>query len=227
MLTLCGEIFQMDLAPFIDHTILRPDCTPAEIQRLCAEAQKHRFAGVCVPPYFVAEARQLLAEDETIKIATVIGFPMGYSTTAAKVEEIKRAIDDGADELDVVINMCAVRSGHWNFVQNDLDRMITAVHLKNKAIKVILETGVLNEQEVLRATDICRELRADFVKTSTGYNGEGATVQVVQLLHQHLKGSGVKIKASGGIRTREDALRLVNAGAQRLGCSASVMIVNG
>lgn len=215
----------MELASFIDHTLLRPDCTPAEIHRLCAEAQKYRFAGVCVPPYFVAEARQILADDESIKLATVVGFPMGYSATAAKVEEIKRAIDDGADELDVVVNLSAVRSGHWNFVQNDLDRMITAAHLKNKIIKVILETGILNDEEILRAADICRDLRTDFVKTSTGYNGEGATIRVVQLLHQHLQGSGIKIKASGGIRTREDAERLVAAGAQRLGCSASVMIV--
>lgn len=215
----------MELAAYIDHTVLRPDCTPAEIQRLCAEAQKYHFASVCVPPYFVSEARQFFADDEQVKIATVIGFPMGYSTTAAKVEEIKRAIDDGVDELDVVINISAVRSGHWNFVQNDLDRMVTAAHLKNKAIKVILETGILSDEEIIRAADICRELRADFVKTSTGYNGEGATIRVVQLLHHHLQGSGIKIKASGGIRTREDAERLIGAGAQRLGCSASVMIV--
>jgi deoxyribose-phosphate aldolase len=217
----------MDLAPFIDHTILRPDCTPADIERVCAEAKKYNFAAVCVPPYFVGEARQFFSEEEAVKVATVIGFPMGYSTTAAKVEEIKRAIDDGADELDAVINICAARSGHWNFVQNELDRVITAAHLKNKTIKIILETGILNEQEMLRAADICRDLMADFVKTSTGYNGEGATVKVVQLLNKHLEGSGIKIKASGGIRTREDALRLLGAGANRLGCSSSVTIIKG
>lgn len=215
----------MNVASFIDHTVLKADCTPSEIQRVCAEGRQYKFAAVCVPPYYVAEAAQQL-ENSGVKVATVIGFPMGYATTAAKVEEIKRAMDDGADELDVVINLCAVRSNHWKYVRDDIDRMSTAIRLKGKVVKVILETGLLHENEIIKLCEICKELTVDFVKTSTGFNGEGATVYTVQLLKQCLQGTTVKIKASGGIRTREDAQRLIDAGAQRLGCSASVMIIS-
>lgn len=214
----------MNLASFIDHTILKPDCDLSAIQKVCEEALQHQFAAVCIPPYYVPQASSLLA-NSAVKVATVIGFPMGYATTAAKVEEIKRAIDEGVDELDVVINLCALKNGEWKYVSSDLDRMITAAHLKDKQVKVIIETGLLQDSEIQKCCDICRELSADFVKTSTGYSGEGATVRVVQLIAASLKDSGVKIKASGGIRTREDAQRLIDAGAQRLGCSASVSII--
>ncbi|MBL7793478.1 MAG: deoxyribose-phosphate aldolase [Saprospiraceae bacterium] len=214
----------MSLASFIDHTILKPDCKLSDIQKVCDEALQYQFAAVCIPPYYVPNAADLLA-DSPVKVATVIGFPMGYATTAAKVEEIKRAIDEGVDELDVVINLCALKNGQWNFVSSDLDRMITTAHLRDKHVKVIIETGLLLDDEIRRCCDLCKELNADFVKTSTGYSGEGATVKVVQLMAGQLKGSGVKIKASGGIRTKEDALRLLDAGAQRLGCSSSVSII--
>lgn len=215
----------MNVASFIDHTVLKADCTPSDIQRICTEARQYQFAAVCIPPYYVADAAQQL-ENSGVKVATVIGFPMGYATTSAKVEEIKRAMDDGADELDVVINLCAVRSNQWNYVRDDIDRMSTTIRLKGKVVKVILETGLLQEAEIIRLCEICKELTVDFVKTSTGFNGEGATVYTVELLKQCLQGTTVKIKASGGIRTREDAQRLIEAGAQRLGCSASVMIIS-
>jgi len=149
---------------------------------------------------------------------------MGYSQTPAKVEEIKRAIDDGASEVDAVINICAVKMGNWNYVRNDIDSMVMAAHLKGKSIKIILETGLLKEDELRRLSDICLEIKPDFVKTSTGYNGDGATVQVVSLL-KNLLNDQIKIKASGGIRTREDALRMIEAGAKRIGSSSGVVIV--
>lgn len=213
----------MNLSNFFDHTLLRPDCTLEEIKKLCTDAVEYGFAAVCVPPYFVGRASQFV-QDTPVKVATVIGFPMGYTKTVAKVEEIKRAIDDGVDELDVVINVAAVKSGNWKDVQSDLDRMITAVHLKRKSIKVILETGLLTDEEISQLCTICRELQPDYVKTSTGINGEGATVRVVKMLANAL-GKDIKIKASGGIRTPEEAIRLIDAGASRIGASSSVRIM--
>lgn len=219
----------MELASYIDHTMLRADSTLDDIRKICTEAHQFQFPVVCVPPFYVKNAKDILREENeesTVKVATVIGFPMGYSTTAAKVEEIKRAIDDGASEVDVVINICAVKSGLWNYVQNDIDSTATAAHLKGKKVKTILETGLLSEAELRKLLEICNEVKPDFVKTSTGFNGDGATMRVVQLLKAHLE-NPIKIKASGGIRTREDALRLIEAGAQRIGSSSSVMIVQG
>jgi len=215
----------MNIASFIDHTILRPDCSLQDIKKLCEEAKQYGFAAVCIPPFFVPDAVQLLT-NSPVKVATVAGFPMGYAMTAAKVEEIKRAVDDGADEIDVVVNLCAVKNGNWKYVRDDIDRIATAARLRSKVIKVILETGLLTEQEITKLCEICLDVCPDFVKTSTGVTGEGATVPVVRLLHDLLK-DRVKIKASGGIRTREEAERLIEAGAKRIGCSASLMIVNG
>jgi deoxyribose-phosphate aldolase len=214
----------MQLAACIDHTILKADCTSEDIRRMCAEAQQFQFAAVCIPSFYVGAAADWLAHS-SVKIATVVGFPMGYSPTPAKVEEVKRAIDDGAHEVDAVINLCAVKSGNWNYVRNDIDSMVMAAHLKGKTIKIILETGLLTEMELQQLARICLEIRPDFVKTSTGFNGEGATVQVVQTL-KHLLHDHIKIKASGGIRTKADALRLLEAGAKRIGSSSSVMIIN-
>lgn len=212
-----------DIASFIDHTKLSPLTTPADIETLCAEAMEHGFASVCVPPYFVKQAARYL-KDSRVRTATVVGFPMGYSATAAKVEEIKKAADEGADELDAVINLCAVRSADWNLVEHDLDRLITGAHLHGKVIKLILETALLTTEEILRLTGISNRLGPDFVKTSTGVNGGGATLEAVRLLRQHCR-SSIRIKASGGIRTLEAARALVEAGADRLGSSAGVQII--
>ncbi len=214
----------MNLSGYIDHTILRADCSTEDLKRLCAEAMQYHFPVVCVPPFYVNTAANLLA-DAPVKVATVVGFPMGYAATAAKVEEIKRAVDDGVNEIDVCVNICAIKSGNWNHVRNDIDSVTTAGRLKNKIVKIILETGLLEESEIRQLCDICLEIEPDFVKTSTGFNGDGATVQVVTLLRQ-LVGDRLKIKASGGIRTKEDALRLIQAGAQRIGTSAGVRIVS-
>lgn len=208
----------MNLSKYIDFTLLKPDCTPDNIRQLCDSARQYQFASVCIPPFFVKQASDHLA-DSTVKIATVVGFPMGYSATPAKVEEIKKALDDGADEIDAVINICAVKSGNWNYVRNDIDSMTTAVHLKGKSIKIIIETGLLSEEEIQKVCELALELKPDFIKTSTGIHGEGATVHVVRFLQQQLQGK-IRIKASGGIRTPEDAARLIEAGAARIGTSS-------
>lgn len=213
----------MNIASFVDHTILRPDATAADIKQLCQDAITHQFAAVCVPPYFIAEAKQAL-EGTRIKLATVIGFPLGYSATVAKVEEIKRGIDEGADEFDIVINIAAAKSGNWAFVRNDIDRMVTACHLRAKQIKVIIETALLTEAEIRKICDICNDLEPDFVKTSTGFNGAGADVATVQLLRSLLK-KEIAIKASGGIRTAADARALIDAGATRIGASAGAALL--
>lgn len=213
----------IDLAPYFDHTTLKPDTTLAQIGQLCSEALEHGFATVCVPPFFVKRAVQLL-KGSKVRVATVIGFPMGYSTTAAKVEEIKRAIDEGAWEVDVVVNICAVKSGEWNYVRHDIERMIAATHLKGKVIKVILETGLMTELEIKKLAEICNELGPDYVKTSTGFNGTGASEAIVSLLRS-LINKKIKVKASGGIRDRATAEVMIGAGADRLGSSSSVLIV--
>ena len=213
----------MKLEPLIDHTLLRPDCTRQEIVSLCEEAKKFGFKAVCVPPYFVKDAAAIL-EDTMVKVATVIGFPMGYASTISKVEEAKRSLEEGASEIDVVINICAVKDKAWAYVKNDIDSATRAAHLKGKIIKVIIETGLLNDDEIKKVCELCAEVEVDFVKTSTGFNGAGATVEVIQKLRKWLP-KQIKIKASGGIRTREAALALVEAGADRLGTSAGLTIV--
>ncbi len=213
----------MNLANVIDHTILRPDCRLDEIKKICAEAEQFGFASVCVPPYFIKEAARIL-EDSKVKVSTVIGFPMGYSTTPAKVEEIKRGINDGVDELDVVVNICAVKEGNWYYVKSDLESMTLAAHLKGKVIKVIFETSILSMQEIRELCNICVELGVDYVKTSTGMNGGGATREIVEFLRAELP-SQIKIKASGGIRTAEQAKAFIEAGADRLGTSGGVAII--
>jgi len=212
-----------ELSAMIDHTILKPNCSAEEVKTLCQEAIENSFAAVCIPPYFASDAARML-QDHPVKVATVIGFPMGYSSTPAKVEEVKRAIDDGVDELDVVINICAVKNGNWAYVKNDINSVTTATHLKGKVVKVILETGMLNETELEQLCNICLEIGVDYVKTSTGYNGKGATIKAVKFLQSKLQNK-IKIKASGGIDNHKKATDLIMAGANRLGCSKSLKIL--
>lgn len=212
----------MSLAKYIDHTLLQPDCRRADIIQLCKEAIDHQFCAVCIPPYFVKLASEEL-EKSPVKVATVIGFPLGYSTTSAKVEEIKRALIDGVDELDVVINLAAVKSGDWSLVETDIDSATRMVHMKGKIIKLIIEASLLNDEELLKLCEICTKIGVNFVKTSTGYFG-GATPEVVKTLRENLPNS-IKIKASGGIRSKSDAITLIEQGADRLGSSAGIKIV--
>lgn len=212
----------MSLNEKIDHTILKANCTKAQIQQICEEAITHHFRAVCIPPFFVKEAAHLL-QNSPVMVATVVGFPMGYSSTPAKVEEIKRAIDEGADELDVVVNICAIKSQNWNYVKNDIESMTMAAHLKGKIIKVIFEIDLLSNEEIEKLCEICTESAVDFVKTSTGFNGD-ATIENISLLKNLLPDS-IKIKASGGIRNAASANKMLEAGAHRIGSSSGIQII--
>ena len=213
----------MQLASYIDHTLLKADSSKEEIIQLCQDAKKYGFAAVCVPPYWVRECKNQL-RDSRVKIATVVGFPMGYAATPAKVEEARRAIDEGASEIDMVINIIALKANDINYLRNELTSAGTIVQLRGGKLKVILETGLLTEKDIELACDLCTKLNVDFVKTSTGFSEQGATVEVVTLLRKLLP-KYIKIKASGGIRDKKTAQAMVDAGADRIGTSNSVKIM--
>ena len=213
----------MKLASLIDHTALKPDTTKEQIKKLCSEAVEHGFASVCVNPGYVSLCSELL-KDSSIKVCTVIGFPLGATTTAAKVAEASEAIENGANELDMVINIGAVKSGDFEFVKQDIAAVVQAA--KGKAlIKVILETCLLTDEEKIICCKLCKEAKADFVKTSTGFSSGGATVADIKLMRSIVK-PDMGVKASGGIRDYETAKAMVDAGASRIGASASVAIAN-
>lgn len=212
------------LNQYIDHTILKPTATLAEIEKLCQEAIQYRFAAVCVPPLFIKKAKELL-NNSTVKGATVIGFPFGYSAIEAKVAEIVLAIVDGADELDMVINISAIKNNDWQFLANEINTILPIARNRGKILKVIIESGILTDNEIIKCCDIYGSAGVDYLKTSTGYAERGASVQAVELIRKHLS-DAVKIKASGGIRTYRFAKELIDVGADRLGCSNSVQIIN-
>ena len=214
----------MNIASYIDHTILKPTTTIGDVEKICAEAIKYQFAAVCVPPLYVKKAKELL-QDSSIKVATVIGFPFGYAAIEAKVAELVLAIIDGADELDVVINISAIKNNDWQFLANEINAILPIVKNKNKLIKVIIESGILTDEEIIKCCDLYGAAGVDFLKTSTGYAEKGATVEAVQLMRKHLA-DNVRIKASGGIKNYPFAKQLIDAGANRLGCSSSLTIVN-
>lgn len=213
-----------DLNIYIEHTNLKPDATHQDIIRLCEEAVEHKFYGVCVSPYHVQLAKKTIKK-APVKIITVVGFPFGYNTVASKVEETKKAIIGGADEVDVVMNIAAFKSGDDATVLNDLQAVIMACHLQNKVAKVIIETALLSKAEIEKACRLCVDSEADFVKTSTGFASSGAKLEDIELMRKILPAK-VKIKAAGGIKDHETAVAMINAGAARLGTSASIAIVD-
>ena len=215
-----------NLSTYIDHTILKPTTSVTDIVRLCEEAAEDKFAAVCVPPCYVGLAANQLA-GTGVNVATVIGFPLGSATTAVKVAETKDAVENKADEIDMVINVGAIKSGMWDAVTADIRAVVEASD--EAKVKVIIETSQLTDEEKVRATECVIEAGADFVKTSTGFIGGGATVEDVMLLRRTIeqKCSSCHIKASGGIRTKADALAMIEAGADRIGTSAGVAIVTG
>jgi deoxyribose-phosphate aldolase len=213
----------MNIAPYIDHTILKQTTTLSDVEKLCNEAIEYTFAAVCVPPLYVKKAKEILGNTE-IKVATVIGFPFGYCAIEAKVAEIVLAIVDGADELDMVANISAIKNGDWTFIANEINTVMAIVKNKSKVIKVIIESGVLTDDEIIKCCDIYGVAGVDYVKTSTGFAQKGASIHHVQLIRAHLADS-IKIKASGGIRSYSFAKELINAGANRIGSSSSVQIV--
>ncbi|HLH39107.1 MAG TPA: deoxyribose-phosphate aldolase [Bryobacteraceae bacterium] len=212
-----------NIAHFIDHTLLRPDATAADIRKLCAEARKYGFASVCINSYWVPLAAAELA-GSAVKVCTVVGFPLGASATAAKVAETEIALRDGAREIDMVLNIGELRGGNTAAVLDDIRAVVNAAHARGAIVKVILETALLEESQKLAACAIAREAGADFVKTSTGFAASGATVRDVELMSR-AAGGAMGVKASGGIRTLEDARKMIAAGATRIGASAGVQIV--
>lgn len=210
------------VANHIEHTNLSPTLTVSDIDRLVAEAGQFKFFGVCVPPFWVKRARREIAE-EKIALITVAGFPLGYNMTETKLDEIRRAIDNGVDEIDVVWNLTSFKTGlPWTKIE--LARCATLAHEHQKLLKVIIETSYLSDDEIRRACQLCADAGADFVKTSTGFVSAGATIEHVALMKNNLPPT-VGIKASGGIKTLDKALALLEAGAHRLGTSSGISIV--
>lgn len=215
----------MNIASFIDHTILKPTTTIQEIEKVCAEAVAYGFPAVCIPAPFVKRAVGILAPTH-VKVATVVGFPFGYSPTEAKVAEAVLAIVDGAQEIDMVINLIALKQNDWNYLQKEVALLVEVCHNKGRLLKVIIESGILSREEIIGCCEKLGPLGIDFMKTSTGYAEKGASVEAVELMRSNLP-QQVQIKASGGIRDFEFAGALIQAGATRLGCSASIAIVEG
>lgn len=213
----------MNIAPYIDHTVLKQATTIGDVEKVCKEAVEYGFAAVCLPSLYVKKAKEFLT-GSSIKVATVIGFPFGYCAIEAKVAEIILAIVDGADELDMVVNISAIKNADWTFLANEINTVLPIVRNKNKVIKVIIESGILTDDEIIKCCDIYGAAGVDYVKTSTGFAEKGASIHDVKLIRAHLA-DAIKIKASGGIRSYSFAKELINAGANRLGCSASVEIV--
>ena len=215
----------MNLAKMIDHTLLKPDATQQEIAQLCFEARKYGFASVCVNPTWVSLCAQLL-QGSQVKVCTVIGFPLGATSSETKAFETENAIRQGATEIDMVINVGALKARDLETVARDIRGVVNAAHARNIIVKVIIETVLLTDEEKTIACLIAKEAGADFVKTSTGFAGGGATVHDVELMRRTV-GPQMGVKASGSVRTFEDAASMIKAGATRIGASAGVKIIQG
>ena len=211
----------MDYNKLIDHTNLKQDAQESDIIKLCDEAKEHHFASVCVNPNYVSLCKERLAGSD-VKVCTVIGFPLGQTTTTAKIDETKDAIFEGADEIDMVINVSWIKDKRYDKVLYEIQRLKRYCH--DRILKVILETCLLSDEEIVKACEIAKEAGADFVKTSTGFSKGGATVHAVELMRKTV-GSDMGVKASGGIKTKEDMVKMVEAGASRIGTSSGVELV--
>ncbi|MDD3437055.1 MAG: deoxyribose-phosphate aldolase [Candidatus Gastranaerophilales bacterium] len=213
-----------DLNKYIEHTLLKPEATKEELVKLFDEAVKHKFLGVCINPCNVKFAKEYL-KNEHIKIVTVAGFPLGASLNEVKALEAKTAIKNGADEVDMVINVGFLKNKKYDEVRKDIAAVKAAC--ENTVLKVIIETDLLTKEEIVKACLLCTEAKADFVKTSTGFvkNGVGARVEDIELMYKTVSPYGLRVKASAGIRDREKAIEMINAGASRLGTSSGVEIV--
>jgi deoxyribose-phosphate aldolase len=214
----------MQINQYIDHTLLKPTALISDIERLCDEAIHYNFAAVCVPPPFIKKAKKQL-ENSAVKTATVIGFPFGYSAIEAKLAETLLAVVDGADELDVVINLIALKNNDWQYLANEINHLMPVIKKNNKVVKIIIESGVLTDEEIKRCCDLYSAAQVGFLKTSTGYVEKGASIHAVELMRTNLP-RYIQIKASGGIKTYSFAKELIDAGATRIGCSSSVQIVS-
>lgn len=218
---LVPRLTQGALAALIDHTLLKPDATRVEIEKLCTEADRFKFASVCVQPYRVAMAAERL-EKSDVKVCTVIGFPLGANRAEIKALEAVRACTDGALELDMVINIGAAKDGNWSVIQTEIESIVRAA--QERIVKVILETALLSNEQIVRVCKIAKDAGAMYVKTSTGFASGGATIEAVKLMRETV-GDDMGVKASGGIRDLETLLKMVDAGANRIGTSSGVGIM--
>lgn len=213
-----------NLNKHIEHTLLKQDAVYEDFIKLFDEAKEYNFLGVCVNPLYVKLAKEQLAGSD-VKIVTVVGFPLGANKSQTKAYETQQAVEDGADEIDMVINVTALKNKDYEFVKYDIETV--KAFCEDKPLKVILETDLLTSDEIKKACEICIEAKADFVKTSTGFvkNGVGAKAEDVRLMYETVSPYGLRVKASGGIRDKETAIKMLEAGAERLGTSSGVMIV--
>ena len=219
------ELKDKNVAGMIDHTLLKQDATPAQIKVLCKEAKEYSFASVCINPSYVSLCSDLL-KGTSVKVCTVIGFPLGTTTTEVKQFETEQAINNGADEVDMVINIGQLKEGNYEYVEKDVRAVVNTAKRKNVLTKVIIETALLTDEEKVKASLICKNAGADFVKTSTGFSTGGATVGDVALM-KYVVGKKIGVKAAGGIRSKKDADAMIASGADRIGASASVKIISG
>lgn len=213
----------MNLASYIEHTVLKQTTTISEVDKVCLEASMENFLAVCIPPKYVSSAKKML-DGSNVKVVTVIGFPLGLSAKETKVKEIEEALKMGADELDVVIDLGALKSGDWKHLEDEIKDCLKPVFAAGKVIKVIVESGILTANELLACCALYSKYDIDYIKTSTGYADKGVTLDAVKLMRANLP-HRIGIKASGGIRTYAFAKELIEAGATRIGCSASIQLV--
>lgn len=213
----------LDLAAYIDHTLLKQTTKIVDIDKLCLEASFENFAAVCIPPKYVPEAKKML-DGTDVRVATVIAFPLGYGTSETKKEEIRAALEMGADEVDMVIDICALKSGNLDQLEEEIKVCLEPVKEYGKVIKVIVESGILTDAELIACCKLYGKYDIDYLKTSTGFADVGATVKAVKLIRANLP-AHIGIKASGGIRTYKFAKELIDAGATRLGCSSSIQLM--
>ena len=213
----------MELNSYIDHTNLKLDSTLKDIEKLCNEAIKYHFASVCVPPYYVPLAASLL-KDSTVQVCTVIGFPNGYSTKEVKSYEAINAIENGANEIDMVININALKNKDYDYIKDEIEEIRDSID--GHVLKVIIETSLLDDKEIEKMTKICNETYVNFIKTSTGFGSRGASLHDLEIINKY-KNDILEIKASGGIKNEEDAESFIKAGATRLGTSSGVTIMKG
>ena len=213
----------MNLSDYIDHTNLSKTATAEDIMKLCEEAKKYHFPTVCIPPYYVKAASEYL-KDSTTEVCTVIGFPNGYSTTETKQYEAIDAVHNGAKEIDMVININALKNKDYDYVKDEIEAIRDSI--EGRVLKVIIETCLLTEDEIIKMTEICNETFVNFIKTSTGFDKEGAKLEDVKLIMKH-KNEVLEVKASGGIRNSKDAEEFIKAGATRLGTSHGIDIIKG
>lgn len=213
----------MELCKYIDHTNLDRSATKETIEKLCEEAVNNHFATVCVHPYYVAMAKEIL-KDTNVDVCTVIGFPLGMNTKAVKSYEAIDAIENGADEIDMVINVAALKNKAYDYIKEEIEEVRDSID--GKVLKVIIEECCLTKEEIIKITEICNSCFVNFIKTSTGFDKHGATLETVKLINEH-KSEIVEIKASGGIRDYETATKFIEAGATRIGTSSGIKIMEG